>query len=83
MIFSPYVVFTDQGRISKMCQSLWIHKKQITPCRPSVSGQVERYNRTLIEAVLYYIDGCPKRWDQYLDPFAGDLIGTLGTQQTN
>lgn len=60
-----------------MCQSLGIHKTQITPCRPSGSDQFERYNRTLIDAVHYYIDGCPKRWDQYLDPFAGALRSVI------
>lgn len=79
----PYEVFTDQGRnfeselFRKMCEILWIHKTRTTSYRPSGNGQVERYNRTLMDAVRCYIDGCPKRWDQYLGPLAGALRSAI------
>lgn len=60
-----YPAVTDQG--------LGIHKSRTTPYRPSGNGQVERYNRTLMDAVRCYIDSQPKTWDKYLGPLAGAL----------
>lgn len=79
----PYEVFTDQGRnfeselFRKMCETLWMHKTRTTLYRPSGNGQVERYNRTLMDAVRCYIDGCPKSWDQYLGSLAGALRSAI------
>lgn len=79
----PYEVFTDQGwnfeseLFRKKCEILWIHKTRTTPYRPSGNGQVERYNRTLMDAVRCYIDGRPKSWDQYLAPLAGALRSAI------
>lgn len=54
-----------------------MHKTRTTLYRPSGNGQVERYNRTLMDAVRCYIDGCPKSWDQYLGPLAGALRSAI------
>ena len=75
----PYEIFTDQGRnfeselFCKICTMLGIHKSRTTPYRPSGNGQVERYNRTLMDAVRCYVDGQPKSWDKFLGPLAGAL----------
>ncbi|XP_061191094.1 uncharacterized protein K02A2.6-like [Saccostrea echinata] len=75
----PYEIFTDQGRnfeselFCKICTMLGIHKARTTPYRPSGNGQVEWYNRTLMDAVRCYIDGQPKTCDRFLGPLAGAL----------
>ena len=57
----PYEFFTDQGRnfesewFCEICKLF--HKARTTPYKPSVKGQVERYNRTLMDAARCYVDG--------------------------
>ena len=78
-----YELFTNQGKnfesgfFRKLCQTLWIHKTRTTPYRPSSNGKVERYNRTVMDAVRCYVNGRPKCWDQYLGPLAGALRSAL------
>ena len=68
----PFQIFTDQGRnfesklFVAVCEMLKIHKARTTPYRPSANGQVERYNRTLMDAVRCYIDKAQDRWDEHL-----------------
>ena len=53
----PFEMLTDQGRnfesklFTQICKILEIHKTRTTPYRPSANGQVERFNRTLMDAV--------------------------------
>ena len=53
----PFQVFSDQGRnfesklFVEFCKALDIHKARTTPYRVSANGQVERYNRILMDAV--------------------------------
>ena len=53
----PLAIFTDQGRnlesalFQSVCDLLKIHKTRSTAFRPSGNGQVERYNRTLMDAI--------------------------------
>jgi hypothetical protein len=56
-----------------VCEMLKIHKARTTPYRPSANGQVERYNRTLMDAVRCYIDKAQDRWDEHLAQIAGAL----------
>ena len=49
------------------------------PYRPSGNGQVERYNRILIDAVRCYVNGGTKSWDQYLGPLAGALRSAVNS----
>ncbi|GFO02428.1 Pol polyprotein [Plakobranchus ocellatus] len=59
----PLQIFTDQGRnfesnlFKSVCESLNINKSRTTPYHPSSNGQVERYNRTLLNAVRCYLQG--------------------------
>ena len=82
----PFEIFTDQGRnfesdlFKNLCAKLQIHKARTTPYRPSGNGQVERYNRTLMDAIRCYIDGQPENWDLYLGPVAGALRASVNRQ---
>ena len=60
----------DQGRnfesdlFKAMCTTLQIAKTRTTPYHPSSNGQVERYNRILVQMIRCYIEGKHRRWDQ-------------------
>ncbi|XP_041362057.1 uncharacterized protein LOC121378026 [Gigantopelta aegis] len=75
----PFEIFTDQRRnfeselFQGVCKLLHIHKARTTSYRPSASGQVERYNRTFVDAVRCYTDGSQTRWDENLAQLAGIL----------
>ena len=62
----PFNIFTDQGRnvesrlFKTICDILQIHKSRTTPYRPSANGQVERFNRTLMDAVRCFVDKTQK-----------------------
>lgn len=79
----PLQVFSDQGRnfesklFTELCRVLEIHKARTTPYRPSANGQVERYNRTLMDAVRCYIGKHQNQWDQNLQQIAGALRASV------
>eukprot|EP00057_Strongylocentrotus_purpuratus_P009803 XP_011664277.1 PREDICTED: uncharacterized protein LOC105438300 [Strongylocentrotus purpuratus] len=79
----PFAVFTDQGRnfesklFKGVCKVLLIHKAKTTPYRPSGNGQVERYNRTLMDAVRCYVGRNQNEWDKYLPQISGALRATV------
>ena len=79
----PLQIFTDQGRnfesrlFTSVCKLLQIHKARTTPYRPSANGQVERFNRTLMDAVRCYIGKSQNQWDEYLPQIAGALRSTV------
>ena len=79
----PFQVFTDQGRnfesalFREVCDLLHIHKSRATPYRPSANEQVERCNRTLMEAVRCFIGKNQRTWDQYLPQLAGALKASV------
>lgn len=66
----PFNIFTDQGRnfesrlFKSICDILQIHKSCTTPYRPSSNGQVERFNRTLMDAVRCFVDKSQNNWDE-------------------
>ena len=78
-------MFTDQGRnfesrlFTELCRVLQIHKAKTTPYRPSANGQVERFNRTLIEAVRCYIGKAQNKWDEHLPQIAGALRSAVNS----
>ena len=74
----PVELHCDQGRhfeshvFSEMCKILSIRKTRTTPYNPKSDGLVERYNRTIVNAVSLMIQPHQhqKDWDEYL-PYVG------------
>jgi len=79
----PLQLHSDQGRnfegklFTALCKALEIHKTRSTPYRPSSNGQVERYNRTLMDAVRCFIGKSQHRWDVHLQQIAGALRASV------
>ena len=82
----PFELFSDQGRnfeselFSQICKILNIHKTRTTSYRPSANGQVERYNRTLMDAVRCYVGKTQNQWDRFLAQIAGALRSSVNRQ---
>ena len=72
----PLQIFCDQGRnfdgklFETLCKALQIHKARTTLYRPAANGQVERFNRTLMDAVRWFIGKNQDQWDKYLQQIA-------------
>uniref|UniRef100_A0A3Q2Q0I0 Integrase catalytic domain-containing protein n=1 Tax=Fundulus heteroclitus TaxID=8078 RepID=A0A3Q2Q0I0_FUNHE len=71
--FGPTLeLHTDQGRniesslFRNVCRLLQITKTRSTPYHPSSNGQVERFNRTLLQMLRCYVDRNQKNWDEQL-----------------
>lgn len=68
----PFQILTDRGTnfesvlFKNLCECLQIHKTRTTPYRPSANGQVERYNRTLMDALRCFVSRTPTLWDEYV-----------------
>ena len=83
----PSQVHTDQGSnftsafFRSICDLLEITKTHTTPYRPCSNGQVERYNRTLLQVIRCYLDGKIADWDKDLGIFTG-AIRSLPNRQT-
>ena len=83
---SPLEIFSDQGRnfesglFTQLCKILQIHKARTTPYRPSANGQVERYNRTLMDAVRCFVGKYGTNWDLQLQQIAGALRSAVNRQ---
>ena len=79
----PFQIFTDQGRnfesklFVNIFKVLQIHKAKTTPYRPSANGQVERFNRTFMDAVRCYILKNQHEWDKFLPQIAGAIRSTV------
>ena len=82
----PFQIYSDQGRnfesklFKELCKALQIHKARTTPYRPSSNGQVERYNRTLLDAVRCFIGKKQDEWDIHLQQIAGALRASVNRQ---
>lgn len=70
-------IHTDQGTnfdsnmFEDICNTfLEIIKTRTTPYRPCSNGQVERYKRTILQAVRCYFIGKQSDWDANLQQFA-------------
>ena len=63
----PVEIHTDQGRqfegtlFAAVCELLEISKTRTTPYRPCSNGQVERYNRTLLQMIRCHVRGTVSR----------------------
>ena len=78
----PLEIFTDQGRnfeselFKSVCDLLHIHKARTTPYHPSSNGQVERFNRTLMDAVRCFV-GDQDEWDLYLPQISAAMRSSI------
>ena len=79
----PLQLFSDQGRnfesklFEALCKALQIHKARTTPYRPSSNGQVERFNRTLMDAVRCFLGKSQNKWDQHVQQIAGAIRASV------
>ena len=79
----PFKILTDRGTnfesslFNELCNLLHIHKTKTTANRPSANGQVERYKRTLMDAVRCYVGNIQTSWDIWLPQLAGALRSTV------
>lgn len=79
----PFQLFSDQGRnfesklFESLCNALQIHKARTTPYRPSANGQVERFNRTLMDAVRCFLGKVQNKWDQHVQQIAGAIRSSV------
>ncbi len=68
----PLQIHTDQGSnftcslFTAVCDLLEIAKTKTTPYRPCSNGQIERYNRTLLQAMRCHLKGNVLNWDEDL-----------------
>ena len=75
----PLEIHTDQGKIfddnlfASVCELLHIVKKRTTLYRPCSNGQVERYNRTLLQLIRCFLQGDDQTWDDHLPQLAGAI----------
>ena len=76
---TPLQIHTDQGGnfdgnvMKALCHLSRIAKTQTTPYHPSSNGQVERYNRLLLQLIRCYRHSKQKTWDQDLQILAGAI----------
>ena len=79
----PLEIHTDQGKnfdgklFASVCEFLQITKPRTTPYRPCSNGQVEHYNRTLLQLIRCFLSGNQKSWDQHLQQLAGAICSTV------
>ena len=82
----PLEIFTDQGKnfdgkvFNSLCEILHITKKRTTPYRPSSNGQVERYNRTILQIIRCFLKESQGDWDKYLQQIAGSIRSIVNRQ---
>jgi hypothetical protein len=68
----PIQIHTDQGKnfdgnfFKSFCTLLEVVKTRTTPYRPSSNGQVERYNRVILQFIRCFLEGKQKNWDKYV-----------------
>ena len=68
----PEQLHSDQGRqfeselIAEVCRLLKINKSRTTAYHPQSDGQVERFNRTLLNMLATVVKDHPHRWEESL-----------------
>jgi transposase InsO family protein len=75
----PSIIHTDQGAnftgqvFTSLCRMLEITKTRTTAYRPQSNGQVERFNRTLVEMIRCLLSKNIKDWDKFLPHVASAI----------
>ena len=75
----PEQIHTDQGKnfdgnlFRELCKMLRITKTRTTPYCPSSNGQVEHYNRLLLQLSRCYVGTWHGTWDEDLQLLAGAI----------
>ena len=68
----PLEVHSDQGKqfdgnlFKAFCDLLQVTKTRTTPYHPASNGQVERYNRVILQMIRCFVGKHTKEWDRYL-----------------
>ena len=79
----PNTIHTDQGRnfdgelFRSLCQLLHVTKTRTTPYRPSSNGQVERYNRTILQTIRAFLQMELNQWDEQIQLVAAAIRATV------
>lgn len=79
----PFTIHSDQVRnfesalFKSICETLQIKKTRTTPYRSSASEQIERFNRTLADAVRCFVNKSQTDWDEYLPQLASALRSSV------
>ena len=70
----------DGNLVRQLCDLLEIRKTRTTPYHPSSNGQVERYNRVILQMLRCYLKGRQHTWDIHLQQFAGAIRSNQNRQ---
>ena len=79
----PFELHSDQGRnfesnvVKEICRLLEISKTRTTPYRPQANGQVERFNRTIMQILRCFMQEYHGNWDVYLPLVAGAIRSSV------
>lgn len=82
----PLELHTDQGKnmdgnlIRQLCELMQIAKTRTTPYHPSSNGQIERYNRTLLQIIRCFIKNKQYNWDLHLQQLVAAVRSTRNRQ---
>ncbi|XP_062617287.1 uncharacterized protein LOC134278991 [Saccostrea cucullata] len=84
----PLQIHSDQGRnfmsdlFQRLCKMLEITKTRTTPYRSCANGQIERYNRTVLQSIRCYLKNVrfQRQWDRHLQLIAGAIRATVNRQ---
>ena len=82
----PLELHTDQGKnmdgnlIRQLCELLQIAKTRTTPYHPSSNGQIERYNRTILQTIRCFIQNKQHNWDIHLQQLVSAIRSTTNIQ---
>uniref|UniRef100_A0A671PPZ2 Integrase catalytic domain-containing protein n=1 Tax=Sinocyclocheilus anshuiensis TaxID=1608454 RepID=A0A671PPZ2_9TELE len=69
---TPRSLHSDQGRnfesnlFGELCQLLGINKTRTSSYQPQSDGMIERFNRTLLSMLSFYVDDNQQNWDVLL-----------------
>ncbi|VDI47035.1 Hypothetical predicted protein [Mytilus galloprovincialis] len=70
----------DGNLVRQLCELLQIAKTRTTPYHPSSNGQVERYNRTILQTIRCFIKSKQHNWDLFLQQLVGAVRATHNSQ---